>query len=377
MNKNSLILLFCFVTILSNFSFAGDIELWKNSGPIKANGNSLSLYNKGDEIFLQGKTEISRTDFLIKADKSRIFQKTKGIKSFGNVFAKRIFDSGNYLEAFSNNIFYTDESKILEMFIVKDLNYFLQKENKIINLKSEYLKIDETKEIRTANVKNMTSFTMPFEEIKEDGKKITGLDFIRSEKLKATGAISAQDFDYVELNKKVFFDRKKSDNDHYTLKCDNLVYDKKVKITTINDIEEATYFSGKDKIKYFLTAKKVVWNMTDDNSDVIEIFGNPIVFRREDDGYIIKANKAVYYKKDGRVWFTQNPILLQNDKDGKGIYKAENIYYFMETKLLKFEKNVNIEFVPRKKKEEKKEIQKPAEKNIKKGKKDKKDAAKS
>jgi lipopolysaccharide export system protein LptA len=433
------ILLFYFLIVFILPLSAGDIQLWKNSAPIQAKGNGLSLYNKADEIFLQGNTEINRVDFIIKADRSRIFQRDKAIKSSGNVFAKRIFDSGNYLEAESNKIFYTDTNKILEMFDVKNVNYFLQKDSKIINLKSDFLRVEENKKNRIANVENIKNLTMPFDEIKKDGTKITGIDFIRSEKLKTIGELTSQDFDYLELDKKVFVDRKKSDNNNSTLNCDsliydkktkilnienmtsftrifdeiskdglkitgndfvraekvkaigdvissnfdyiemtkkffidrkksnndqltmkadNLVYDKKNKICKVNDIEEATYFSGKDKekLKYFLYAKGIIWKMSDDNTDVIEIFGNPLIVRREDDGYIVKANRAFYYKKDGLVVFTDNPILLENDIKGKGVYKAVNIYYYLETKLVKFEKNVSIEFVPRKKKEDKAKI---------------------
>ena len=71
--------------------------------------------------------------------------------------------------------------------------------------------------------------------------------------------------------------------------------------------------------------------------------------------------------------------MFQNDKDGKGIYNAENIYYYLDTKLLKFEKNVKIDFIPRKKKENKKEDNKTnkSDKNNKKKKKDKEKNSKS
>jgi lipopolysaccharide export system protein LptA len=214
------------------------------------------------------------------------------------------------------------------------------------------------KKTKILNIENMTSFTRIFDEISKDGLKITGNDFVRAEKVKAIGDVISSNFDYIEMTKKFFIDRKKSNNDQLTMKADNLVYDKKNKICKVNDIEEATYFSGKDKekLKYFLYAKGIIWKMSDDNTDVIEIFGNPLIVRREDDGYIVKANRAFYYKKDGLVVFTDNPILLENDIKGKGVYKAVNIYYYLETKLVKFEKNVSIEFVPRKKKEDKAKI---------------------
>ena len=300
----TLISLFIFLCVFLNVAlFAGDVKLWKNSGAIQAKGNSLSLYNKGDEIFLQGNTEIKRDDFLIKANKSRIFQKDKAIKSFGNVFAKRIFESGNFLEATADRIFYTDTNKLLEMFVVTDLNYFLQEDNQTINLKADFVRLEENLKNRIANIDNLKSFTMPFEEIKSDKTKITGIDFVKAKKLKATGEISAKDFDYVELNNDVFLNRKISNNDEYILEADNVIYDKKNKIAIINDIKNAVYFSGKEKQKYLLFATKIIWHMTDDNTDVAEIFGNPIIFKRQDESYIVKANKAYYYKKDKSVFF--------------------------------------------------------------------------
>ncbi|MDR0676110.1 MAG: LPS export ABC transporter periplasmic protein LptC [Elusimicrobiota bacterium] len=321
------------------------MQFFEKNNAINAKSDAISIHKKGEEVVLNGNVRINRTDFFIYSNQSTIFQKKNSIKSIGNAKTYKIFENGNYLNSISNSVFYSDFDKILEFNNIKKLDYFIKKDNRMINLISKYLKLEQKKDKNFLNIRQLKKLIIPFTEEKINDNQetaiIDGTNFVKANNVYGYSNAINDEILFVEMNKNVFLERKKSNNEYIKIIADNLIYNKEKSISTINDIKEINYID-ENKNEYLIFCKNIVWDM---ETDIIEFFGNPIIFQKKDKSYIINSKKAFFYNKDKIVLFFKKPVLFQEDETGKGLYKAEKILYYINEKIIKFEDTVEIEFI--------------------------------
>ncbi len=338
-----------FVSIFIIPVFANSINFWEDSNSnadvMQAKGDKMSIYKKGEEVTLRGNSEIWRQDFDLKADESTIFKTSKAIKSKGNVFLKKNLENGDKLDGHANEVFYNDLTKNLEMRDVKNLDYFLIKENKTANVKTKFLKLEEIKNGKKLILEKTIEITKPFEELTKNNTVEHGTDLIKCDQLKAFYDEHGE-LKFAEFIKNFYFERKKETKDYTIIQASEAVFDKTKKNAVIKNINKITYYLSEGNKKYFIFADDAFWNL---ETDIIELKGKPVIFMQDDKSFSIKSNKLLFFKKGNYAKFIDKPMLLQNNKDGKGSYKAENIFYYLDDKLIKFEKNVDAEFIPTKK----------------------------
>ena len=152
---------------------------------------------------------------------------------------------------------------------------------------------------------------------------------------------------YAKLEKQVVLFREKENLEKYKIIANSFLYDLNKKKAYIDDIFSIDY-SDKNKDEYTISCDKIIWDL---EKDIVELYGNPIIYKKKDNSYILKSKLLIFLKKDRLFLFKENPILLQQDSKGKGIYKSDVIKYNMNSKKLDFIDNVNIEYLPVKREE--------------------------
>lgn len=150
---------------------------------------------------------------------------------------------------------------------------------------------------------------------------------------------------YAKLDKKIVLFREKKNLEKYRLTANKLLYDLNKKMAFIDDILSID-FIDKNKDEYSIYCDKIIWDL---EKDIIKLYGKPVIYQKKDLSYILKSNLLTFLKESKTFVFTENPILLQKDYQGKGQYKADIIKYNVDNKKLDFIGNVDIEYIPVKK----------------------------
>jgi lipopolysaccharide export system protein LptA len=212
-------------------------------------------------------------------------------------------------------------------------------------IKSDLIKISEEKnEKRILIFENLKEAKMIFSE-EQKGKIINGIDILRANKVFAIYDLQKESIDFAKLEKNVYLERQKDNNENIKVFADMLIYDPENKISKINNIKKIEY-KDKNKDNYIIYCDNMIWDM---EKDIVEFFGKPIIYKKIDESYIVKSKKAVFYKKENLVVFSKKPILYQKDTEGKGVYNSSEISFSIDKKILNFNGNVELEYIPNKK----------------------------
>ena len=335
-----------FVCVFSCFCVAKKMKMWGGKNAITAKGDRLTIYNNGDKIVLNGNATIKRSDMNIKANKTTIWQKRRKFSGYGKVFTERFFDNGDFVKAISDACFYDDKNKIMKLSNIDDLDYYSVLDDNTLNILAEDLKVTENNGIRTAEFDNVYSMSLPFVETKDDGTVLSGTSTIKADKVKATAVIGEENGRYAEFFGNVIVERNYSNGDNFKAVSDILVYSKKDGYVEFTGIEQIQAFVLEENTTYYLECDLLRWDM---NTDMIYCKGEPLIFKDLGGSYVVEAFEAVYDQAKKEIMFSKDPVATQSDDQGDGIYKAENILYYLKTKITKMIGAVDVDFLPKEK----------------------------
>jgi hypothetical protein len=186
---------------------------------------------------------------------------------------------------------------------------------------------------------------MPFEEQKKSGESIKkGVTTIKADLVKASKSDKS---DCAELTGNVEITRKYDNGEYFFVAAEKCVYENKnINFTGVKKMQT---FSLQENTTYYLYCDQLTWNLDDQKGFAT---GKPLRFEKEGQEYIVTSNIAYFDKLKQEVLFTKNPIAKQKDKEGDGIYKAEKILYYLNTKIMKMLGDVDIDFLSKEKKKD-------------------------
>ena len=330
-----------FIFFINTLLFCNEGNFWTGDNTINAKGDKLTMYDKGQKIVLLGNTSVKRSDLQVLADTMEIWQKDEKFNGLGNVKTEKIFENGNTVNSISNKIFYNEKSKLIELFDILNLDYFLKNENKTLNVIGEYLKIKEEDGFRKATFEKVFSMKLPFEE-----KNKKGINILKADKIKATTKIDDETYNFAVLENNVVLNRNYENGEFVKIQAYKMTYSKKEHFVKFEKVREIQSFQLEENTTYYVYCDEIFWDL---DENIGALTGKPVIFKKIDDSYQITSNFVKINKNKQEVLFTENPIARQTDEQGVGAYKAENILYYLETKLIKMFGNVDIDFLPNKK----------------------------
>ncbi|MCP4481288.1 MAG: hypothetical protein GY817_00460 [bacterium] len=360
MQKRILIILAIFIALFFGKLLSDGGIFWDDQRSIDVKGDRMTLYNKLKKVVLRGNTIISRDDLKILSDKTQVWQKEQKFEGYGNVSAEKKFESGDIAQSFSRKIFYnekSEENKIIELDGLDYLDYFSKKDDKTLNVLADYIKIEEKKGLRSADLKKVISLTLPFEERKDDGRILTGTTTIKADLIKAIEKVD--DANYAEIFGNIAVKREYANGEYFFILAEECEYiDDKAKFQGVEKLE---IFNLEENTIYYLYCDQLTWDLKGQTGMAI---GAPLRFEKNDKNYLVTANIAYFNKAKQEVFFTENPIARQNDEQGVGIYQARDILYYLDTKIMKMLGDVDIDFLPNKKVESEQELEQEDNKEI-------------
>ncbi|MFH1715141.1 MAG: LptA/OstA family protein [Elusimicrobiota bacterium] len=327
-------LIIILLLLSSSFLFASSGTFWKGKGQISANGDSLSILNKGEKIVLKGNVKIEKDGMKIYSKKANIFEKKGYFEASGKVKIQRKYAQGDYLEAYADELLYDVNKEMGTLKDVKSLEYTLAKDSNVFTMNGdEVIFFEKEKIVRAKGNVTMVRDSM---EINAEGRSPLIVT--------ADEAAFYEDKNYFEAFGNVHINRDYANGDYVDGYSDSFNFNNESQIGYMKKVSNIDYFVKKDTMIVNMVSDELELN---DKLKLLTAIGNVEVSKDKGE-FTMVGSQGVYNDEGGYVVFSDTPVVTQMHEKGKGVYKGEKIYFYPETNKLVIEKQVEINFYPTK-----------------------------